>query len=666
MKFELKIKSAIISIDGNAELDAYATDGTGTVRDPYILENYLINASGLGAGISIKNTNAYYILRNCIITNADRYYAGIMLSNVTNAIITNNTVYNSSGGILLYDSCHNILANNTANHNSGGICLDHSSNNVLIYNTINYNERGIQIRYSSKNIFAHNIANNNAKDGISFFYSTNNQIYENQFQGNGIRLIGQSISHFIQEITPDNMINDRPIYYYKHQNGITVSRDAAQVILVNCSFMSILNCNLSKGIIGISLLFSHHNTLSHNTANFNEEKDDECGIYLYQSNNNTLTHNTANHNGEYGIHLKQSNNNTLINNIANHNDQNGLYLYQSSYNVITNNILNQNGLSGFYLSYSSNNRIRNNDFHSNGILLRGWNMSDFIQEITPDNMIDDRPIYYYKHQKEITIPADAAQVILVNCSLMKILNCNLSTGTIGISLFFSHHNTISHNTVNQNSLYGIYMYQSNYNTLSNNEANHNSRGIYLEDSTTNRLTHNTASHNGIGIYIFNFNNVFLYYHLGPVIDTSSPISGNHTISQNIVNYNNYYGIILMHTNSNRLFHNTINHNRHGICLKNSDDNTISFNTAIKNDYGIYLWCSYKNKIIWNTLHSNNYCIEEICCWSNEIENNYCLKGPNDETSQIPGFTCSLIISGLILIIFLRIIFKQKRYLTHTN
>jgi parallel beta-helix repeat protein len=506
----------------------------------------------------------------------------------------------------------------------------------------------------------HNTANRNTKNAICSFYSSNNQIYGNQFQGNGIRLIGQSLSDFIQEITADNMIDGRPIYYYKHQNSIDVPPDAAQVILVNSSFMNISNCNLANGTIGISLFFSHHNTLSHNTANCNENKDDECGIYLYHSNNNTLNQNTANYNGEYGIFLEQSSNNTLINNIANYNTQYGLFLEQSSNNMLNNNTIIQNGNSGIYLLYSSNNRIYKNQFYRNGIELRGWNPSDFIEEITPDNEINGRPIYYYKYQKALAVPTDAAQVILINCSYMTILRCNVSEGTIGISLFFSHGNMIFHNIANHNNLHGIYSFQSNNNTLTYNTANQNGKyGFYLEFSSNNMLIHNTANQNSIGIYIVSDNNVELELYLGPTIETSLFPPGRNIVSHNIVNHNKYYGIILLHTDENTLSYNTVDDNGYGICLEKADDTLISFNVINKNEYGIYLWSSFNNKITRNTLYNNSHCICEICSWCNTIENNDCSAKFNAETPQIPGFIWTFVISGLIITMFLKRAYSKK-------
>ena len=68
----ITISDSTLYIDGNGNLNNTATFGNGTIGNPYIIENYIINASGLGVdGICIKNTNAHFILSNCTVTNAD-------------------------------------------------------------------------------------------------------------------------------------------------------------------------------------------------------------------------------------------------------------------------------------------------------------------------------------------------------------------------------------------------------------------------------------------------------------------------------------------------------------------------------------------------------------------------------------------------------------------
>ena len=76
-----------VTINGNGQLSAAASAGIGTKETPYILEGYVDEE------ISISNTNAYFILRNCTFSNPT--ISGdpdiFVFNNVTNGIFVNNT-----------------------------------------------------------------------------------------------------------------------------------------------------------------------------------------------------------------------------------------------------------------------------------------------------------------------------------------------------------------------------------------------------------------------------------------------------------------------------------------------------------------------------------------------------------------------------------------------
>jgi len=88
-----------ISISGNAELASFCSEGSGQSNDPYIIEGYNIDAS-TAHGIVIDNTDAYLIIRDCIIENGsfinDNYFFGIHLFSCSNVKIINNTVSNNN------------------------------------------------------------------------------------------------------------------------------------------------------------------------------------------------------------------------------------------------------------------------------------------------------------------------------------------------------------------------------------------------------------------------------------------------------------------------------------------------------------------------------------------------------------------------------------------
>ncbi|MHA1673382.1 MAG: hypothetical protein ACTSYI_07120, partial [Promethearchaeota archaeon] len=87
-----------ILISGNADLATFISteglNGQGTLVDPYVIEDYGINAIS-AHGIHVQNTDDYLIIQNCTIVVGYDLYTGIYLSNVTNAIVRDNSLQNN-------------------------------------------------------------------------------------------------------------------------------------------------------------------------------------------------------------------------------------------------------------------------------------------------------------------------------------------------------------------------------------------------------------------------------------------------------------------------------------------------------------------------------------------------------------------------------------------
>ena len=99
-----------IYINGNSNfMEANGVSaGNGSVDNPYIIENWDINTSSAN-GIDIRNTNAYFIIRNCIIHDGkSNYNDGLFFGSLKNGKIENVTSYNNFDGIRLYSSNNNI------------------------------------------------------------------------------------------------------------------------------------------------------------------------------------------------------------------------------------------------------------------------------------------------------------------------------------------------------------------------------------------------------------------------------------------------------------------------------------------------------------------------------------------------------------------------------
>ncbi len=150
-----------IHIIGNDEFthENGVTGGSGTENDPYIIENLSIDGNGLlGSGIHIENTTAYFVIRNCSITNfysPSDYLKGILFNNVENGRIENTITSRNHIGIRIEDSklinLYSIISSGRKTSNAWGISL-RDCDNISIQESECYDkERGLSI-YSCSDI----------------------------------------------------------------------------------------------------------------------------------------------------------------------------------------------------------------------------------------------------------------------------------------------------------------------------------------------------------------------------------------------------------------------------------------------------------------------------------------------------------------------------------
>jgi len=172
---------------------------------------------------------------------------------------------------------------------------------------------------------------------IQIEYSINNEIHNNTMLGCGIFITGMD-AFSTQNITKDNLVNGKPVYYYKNGNleEIKVPRDAGQVIVGSVENLSIENMKIENTSIGILIGYSTGITIKNITVNKNR-----VGILI-----------------EGGDHI------TVENSIILGNGE-GIQLQFSDYCVISNNIISQNIHYGVNISFGMYNRIYSNDFSYN-------------------------------------------------------------------------------------------------------------------------------------------------------------------------------------------------------------------------------------------------------------------------------------------------------------
>jgi len=455
-------------------------NGSGTWDDPYILENITIDGKDLTSCITIKNSDVYFRIENCIVFNSSSGYdnGGIRLDDSNNGtLIDNNCSNNNGNGIRLSSSQNVTISGNTANNNvEGGIWLSQSHNNNVSGNTLNENSNGVLLSVSNNNTISENSAFNNTLRGI---YLTN-----------------------------DNINN------------------------------TFINNNLSYNKDGISVSHSHNNTFIGNNAEHND-----YGIWVWRSNYSIINRNNLSYNAYIGLRLSKSNNTVVIGNVFKANLLTNIQQSECENNIIKFNyisgplfppvIIDDDGGGDFtwseakaLFSWCTGSGSYSDPYIIQNLIIDGQNSSSCI-EIRDSNAyfrIENCTLYNsglgifnagieLDHSYNGTLIGnncsnnDSNGIFLTYSSNNTISgnlienNCN-NVGA-GINIFnYCENNTISDNIIYNNGWYGIWFSSSsNNNTIMRNNVTYNSNsGIIMYSCDKTHISNNNVSYNnGSGI-----------------------------------------------------------------------------------------------------------------------------------------------------------------------
>ncbi len=462
---------ATILIDGNSDFASQSViegwAGNGSQTNPYIIEGYDINAS-TAAGIEIKNTDVYFVIRDSYIHDGGTSYYGIILRNVINGEIKDSYLSNNDGGIANYaGGSNNKIFNNTIYSSDGYAIILYGSTNTVSDNNISYNKYGLYLRGSANTIFNNSIYSNNY-DGI-YIGGSSNTISNNSISNNnnGIKF----------DLSSEGNLISNNIIYSNNNDGIYLDGSSNTI-----SNNSISNNNDGIYLDGVSNIISNNSIYSN--------KND--GIKTYPTSRYHIISNNSIYSNNYdGIYLDGLLS-ALFNNHVYSNNNDGINLSGSS-NTIFNNSIHSNNICGINVD-GSTNTILNNSIYSNNIY--GINLVGSGNTISNNSIIN--------HFYGISIYFSLNNIIFNN---------NIYENNNGIYSIFGDYNKITHNRIYSNNWSGIYFKYSDDNNVNNNGIySNNWSGIYLISSDSNIFSDNNLSSNkNYGIYLSSSCNNEIYH-----------------------------------------------------------------------------------------------------------------------------------------------------------
>jgi parallel beta-helix repeat protein len=271
-------------------------------------KTWYVNSSGGADFTSIQKAVNYAGLRDTIIVNSGTYNENV---DVYKQLILRGV--DTGGGKPVVDAC------------GSGSAITLSADGITLVGFTATNsgdwDDGIRVTSNNNSISGNNVSNNNG-DGFALHSSCNNSISGNTFVNDGLVIFNS-----YQNTVEDNTVNGKPLVYLKDTSDIEVT-DAGQVILVNCSNISVENLDLSNTSIGIGLWATEDSVISNNDASNND-----YGISLLSSSNNSISGNNVSNINDCGISLHSSSNNSISGNNVSNNNGDGIFLGSSSNNL---------------------------------------------------------------------------------------------------------------------------------------------------------------------------------------------------------------------------------------------------------------------------------------------------------------------------------------------
>jgi parallel beta-helix repeat protein len=271
------------------------------------------------------------------------------------------------------------------------------------------NERYTPWAQAGMKIYYPNVTVNNCKlisnrMGIEVYTGAHNTtITNNELINDGIMLGNYFVSSEYPDITiieflhniDNNIVNGKPLYYLVDVKDFVMPSDAGQIILVNCTNITVKNLQMSNNDFSLILAYCnycllenltifdtdgevlffecHYNIIQNNTI-YNTFK----AICLeYKSSYNTVRYNNVSNNYAGLSIFTDANNNIIYKNIAYNNEMAGLEIITAHGGTQRDNRISKNEFFnnkiGIHLIHNSKNNIiernniRNNKF---GILLQ--------------------------------------------------------------------------------------------------------------------------------------------------------------------------------------------------------------------------------------------------------------------------------------------------------
>ncbi len=397
--------------------------------------------------------------------------------------------------------------------------------------------------------------------------------------GVGIKISNTSACFLITNCIITNGIYG--IYIYSIQSG------TATLINNSCCF---------HAIDGIYAEQSPKTTISKNNCSYNKER----AIRIIECSDSIIDNNLGNFCGRTAINVQYSYNVSITNNHCKGNQRAGIFLRVSPQCRIIHNIIEDNYLNGIFPRDSFGCKITDNVLINCGIYVCEDTLNELFSYTFERNTINSKDFGWYENLTDKVLDnINVGQMVLVNCSNIKIKNEVINFSSTGLTLFFCSKVDIYNCVFNHHTKVGLEILYSSY--------------INVHKSTVNFC-------HARGVRLYFADNVVLF--------------------ENIISFNQEEGLTIYYSNSNLIFNNFFESNTNYGCLITdlSTNNRIYSNSFVNNS--IFSFSQGLDNVYGNLWYNTSTSTGNF--WSNYFDSGYYnIEGSGEARDLYPNI-CELI------------------------
>jgi parallel beta-helix repeat protein len=356
----------------------------------------------------------------------------------------------------------------------------------------------ISLSGSHENTFMGNdIHGSSWYQSIYSIYSYRDVFWANSLSGGAFLLYGDMETMSTQEISSNNTIDGKPVYYFANgdKSAAIVPGDAGQIIAGNVTGLRVTGITINGSIYPILIGYSDGVRIDNNTFNANRDGT----VYLIRTTNARVEDNRFFFEDEPVI--LEFCQNCIIQRNRIEGSYYGLYLYYSNDCTVRENRINGSSY-GMNLYNPLRTVFAGNIMNNCSINLMGDRQAFTSQTIGPDNTVNGKPVIYLKNADldNGTVGAGAGQIILGNVSHAVISGVVFGNATEAVTIGYSYYVTVA-NCHMYNDLTGVRIYGGGFNNVTGNSISNSNNGISLYNTYSNLIQGNYLLDSTYSIYV---------------------------------------------------------------------------------------------------------------------------------------------------------------------